>query len=156
MVHRFDKTWVFALIRPRAHRVYLVGDFNDWSTTAVAMERLPDGRWAAALDLEPGVYRFRYYADGVWLTDYAAFGLQRNPSGQFDSVLWLPPGAETRGPTDAAMPGMPEAGSDRPEPRVTGVGAALDTVEPRGSRFDRRRGRGRAVRTTDPRVLEEE
>lgn len=154
MVHRFGETWVFTLIRPRAHRVYLVGDFNAWSTTAVAMDRLADGRWAAVLELGPGVYRFRYYADGVWLTDFAAFGVERNRSGQFDSVLWVPAGAAEKGKGDAAISEVAVVpGSDPSEPRVAGVGAALDTVEPRDRRVVR--PRGQAARAVDPRVLEE-
>jgi len=45
------------------------------------MSRSDDGFWTAVLDLAPGEYAFRYYADGQWFVDYAAFGLQNGPWG---------------------------------------------------------------------------
>jgi len=36
------------------------------------------------------VYEFRYFADGRWFTDYAAFGLTRNPFREMNSVLRIP------------------------------------------------------------------
>jgi len=50
------------------------------------MRREPDGNWHAKVDLPPGVYRFRYRADGEWFTDYAAFGLEPSEFGM-DSIL---------------------------------------------------------------------
>lgn len=87
MVNRSGSHWIFQLIRPGAREVYLVGDFNGWSCGATPMTRNSAGLWEQVLVLPPGVYRFRYYADGQWLTDYAAYGVQRNPLGDFDSVL---------------------------------------------------------------------
>jgi 1,4-alpha-glucan branching enzyme len=89
MVQRKQGLWVFTLIRPLAHRVYLVGDFNGWSQT-IQMQRNPQGLWEATLALQPGMYRFRYHADGQWLTDYAAFGIERNHCGEYDSILFVP------------------------------------------------------------------
>lgn len=90
MVSRTPAGWRFLLIRPRAGRAYLVGDFNGWSTAAIQMQPGPDGQFEATLDLDPGTYRFRYFVDGVWMIDYAAFGLERNAQGQWDSVLFVP------------------------------------------------------------------
>ncbi|MHB1155743.1 MAG: isoamylase early set domain-containing protein [Phycisphaerales bacterium] len=87
MVKRSGNQWVFELIRPRASEVFLAGDFNGWSPHATPMRLNSAGLWQCELTLPPGVYRFRYRADGQWLTDYAAFGVQRNPLGDFDSVL---------------------------------------------------------------------
>lgn len=87
MVKRSGNQWVFELIRPRANEVFLAGDFNGWSSHATPMRRNNAGLWQCELTLPPGVYRFRYRADGQWLTDYAAYGVQRNPLGDFDSVL---------------------------------------------------------------------
>lgn len=92
MVHRIGRHCRFRLIRPTARRVYLVGDFNDWSPTAVAMERLAGGVWQAHLDLPPGTYRFRYFVDQRWETDFAAFGIERNANGQWDSIVYIPDG----------------------------------------------------------------
>jgi len=90
MVHREGRHCRFRLIRPNAKRVYLVGDFNHWSTTAIEMTRCPDGVWQTELDMPPGVYRFRYHVDGQWQTDFAAFGIERSNTGEWDSIVYVP------------------------------------------------------------------
>lgn len=106
MVSCVDGKWMFRVVCPDAHRVYLVGDFNNWSRTAVAMDPVGRGVWVTALALSPGEYRFRYFADGRWLNDYAAFGLAPNDMGDWDSVLWVPDPAEDRPePVAEAPPG---------------------------------------------------
>ncbi len=90
MVSRTEAGWRFRLLRPGAQRAYLVGDFNGWSTTAIQMPRIADGLFEVVIDLEPGTYRFRYFVDGMWLIDYAAFGLERNTYGQWDAVVYVP------------------------------------------------------------------
>ncbi len=57
-----------------ANHVFLVGDFNDWDETAAPMKPLKDGRFKAALELEPGrEYQFRYLVNGdEWHNDWDA------------------------------------------------------------------------------------
>ena len=76
----------FSFYCPTACRVCLVGDFNSWLPEELAMRRDADGYWRARLVLRPGVYASRYYADGRWYTDYAAFGSEPGPHGH-NSVL---------------------------------------------------------------------
>jgi 1,4-alpha-glucan branching enzyme len=90
MVSRTHGGWRFELIRPGAQRAYLVGDFNGWSTTAIQMTTDTRGLFHTTIDLEPGTYHFRYFVDDMWLVDYAAFGLDRNTLGQWDSVVYVP------------------------------------------------------------------
>ena len=46
---------------PKAKKVHLVGDFNDWNEKATPMERLKDGTFKVVLDLDAGqAYSFRY------------------------------------------------------------------------------------------------
>jgi hypothetical protein len=45
-----------------ASRVDLVGDWTGWQP--VPLKRRPDGRWAVAVDLAPGVHRFNLVVDG--------------------------------------------------------------------------------------------
>lgn len=90
MVIRSAGKCIFRVIRPHARRVYLVGDFNCWSRTAIAMEPIARGVWQTTLMLPPGTYRFRYFTDEGWLIDYAAFGLLPNGFGGWDSVVWVP------------------------------------------------------------------
>ncbi len=80
----------FRLFRPGAQQVRLAGDFNGWSTAATPMHPEPDGHWVCELELAPGSYQFRYFADDTWLLDCAAFGLQLGPFG-WNSVVYVRP-----------------------------------------------------------------
>ncbi len=79
----------FRFFRPGASKVFLAGDFNDWRTDQVRMVRHQDGYWTAKLPLEAGDYKFRYVADGLWYTDFAASGVEPGDFG-FDSLLRVP------------------------------------------------------------------
>jgi len=48
--------------------VHVVGEFNNWSTTATPMKRLHSGGFTTSLELRPGQrYQFRYLFDGhLW------------------------------------------------------------------------------------------
>lgn len=94
MVSIRGRTCVFELVYPRARRVHLVGDFNGWTEAALAMDHDGRGLWYTVLELPPGTYRFRYFVDGQWVNDYAAFGLERNAEGQWDSILVVPGAAD--------------------------------------------------------------
>ncbi|MDD2604852.1 MAG: isoamylase early set domain-containing protein [Desulfobacterales bacterium] len=61
--------------------VHLVGDFNDWSTSASPLKRRKDGSFNITLDFAIGKdYQFRYLVDGLtWLNDPQADGYV--PSG---------------------------------------------------------------------------
>jgi 1,4-alpha-glucan branching enzyme len=82
----------FRFYRPGASRVWLVGDFNHWRAGQLQMFRQQDGYWMLKLGLPPGEYRFRYVADGLWYTDFAAFGVEPGRFG-LDSVLRVAPQA---------------------------------------------------------------
>jgi hypothetical protein len=70
--------------------VYLVGDFCQWQIDHLPMRRVNGHEWMLMLRLPPGVYEFRYLAEGKWFTDFAAFGLNRNHLRDFNSVLRVP------------------------------------------------------------------
>jgi 1,4-alpha-glucan branching enzyme len=75
-----------------AERVNLVGEFNDWDTTATPMSRnRSDANWKATVELPAGGrYRFRYLIDGKeWLNDWHADDHVDNPYGSYDSVVDL-------------------------------------------------------------------
>jgi 1,4-alpha-glucan branching enzyme len=81
-----------------AERVNLVGEFNDWDTTATTMVRgRSDANWKATVDLPAGQrFRFRYLVDGKeWLNDWHADDHVENPYGSFDSVVDLTNPGET-------------------------------------------------------------
>ena len=88
-----------------AERLNLVGEFNDWDTTATPMSL---GRshidWQATLELEAGRrYGFRYLLDGKeWLNDWHADDHVANAYGSYDSVLDLAGSGQT--PMPRAVP----------------------------------------------------
>lgn len=102
-----DGTVQFTFICPQAEQVTIAGDFNGWQNT-FAMTRLDEKCWRSRMQLAPGLYQFRYCADGQWFNDYAAFGLEQGPFG-LNSVLKVeparrrPPGAALRSPDNAAL-----------------------------------------------------
>ena len=69
--------------------VYLAGSFNNWSTSATKMTKNSDGVWSATVDLEPGVYEYKYVVDGEWILDP-----NNGVSGGYDgnSVVVVPSG----------------------------------------------------------------
>jgi 1,4-alpha-glucan branching enzyme len=80
-----------------AERVNLVGEFNDWDTTATPMTRgRSDANWKAVVELKKGQrYRFRYLVEGrEWLNDWHADDHVENPYGSYDSVVDLVEGDE--------------------------------------------------------------
>jgi len=83
----------FEFRRPSAGRVSIAGDFNGWQQDQLAMEPGPDGVWRANLRLPEGCFRFRYYADGQWFTDYAAFGVEPGPYGPV-GIVYVPSGPQ--------------------------------------------------------------
>ncbi|MEX2214268.1 MAG: isoamylase early set domain-containing protein [Phycisphaeraceae bacterium] len=77
---------------PVVQSVYLAGDFNDWSVSATPMARIALDLWYAEMKLPPGDYRFRYFTSHRgWMTDWAAFGVERNPFGDWNSIIHVPP-----------------------------------------------------------------
>ncbi len=78
----------FRFYRRGVRRVGVAGDFNGWDPGGLPMTSLGDGWWACRTRLAPGVYQFKYWADGEWLADYAAFGLAPGPHG-LNSVLYV-------------------------------------------------------------------
>jgi 1,4-alpha-glucan branching enzyme len=77
---------------PWVERVNLVGEFNDWDTTATPMQHDDsDTHWTVSVELQTGRrYRFRYLVDGKqWLNDWHADDQVENPYGSCDSVIDL-------------------------------------------------------------------
>lgn len=74
---------------PDAQGVAIVGDFNNWDTTASPMKKLKNGDFTITLELSRDrEYRFRYLIDGNhWENDWNADKYVRNPYGCDDSVV---------------------------------------------------------------------
>lgn len=126
----------FRFFRPHARSVCLAGDFNGWRWNEMWMSHQPDGYWAIGLTLRPGVYKFRYCADGECFTDYAAFGIEMGPFG-WDSVVRVavsPPAPRRRpaAPQWFAVRGAaqeaPAFAADSPHPPPAPVGRGQSTL----------------------------
>ncbi|WP_319524999.1 isoamylase early set domain-containing protein [uncultured Desulfosarcina sp.] len=71
---------------------HVVGEFNDWSTTANPMKRLKKGGFSTTVDLETGrSYQFRYLLEAShWENDSDADGYLPTPYGDSrNSVIQL-------------------------------------------------------------------
>ena len=66
-----------------ADKVSVVGDFNNWDSTAAELIKLKDGSFSQTLELESGkTYQFRYVADGkIWFNDEEADSYQDSGHG---------------------------------------------------------------------------
>ena len=71
----------FVCNAPGAKRVFLSGDFNDWSTSSHPMARQPDGAWFLQIQLHHGHHRYRFIVDGEPMLDPKAQGTTRNRNG---------------------------------------------------------------------------
>jgi len=71
---------------------HIVGEFNDWSTSATPMKKLKNGAFKATLNLETGrSYQFRYLlGESHWENDPEADGSMATPFGDsHNSVISL-------------------------------------------------------------------
>jgi 1,4-alpha-glucan branching enzyme len=70
-------------------KVYLCGDFNEWSQDGTPMTRRKDGRFTATVTLsQGGSYRFKYLLEGDrWENDPEADLYVDNGFGSKDSVV---------------------------------------------------------------------
>jgi 1,4-alpha-glucan branching enzyme len=71
-----------------AGRVCLAGTFNDWDPEARRLKRVRKGEplFLAVLDLEPGVYEYKYVVDGEWVCAPSAPQVE-NEHGTRNSVV---------------------------------------------------------------------
>ncbi len=69
-----------------SQRVILAGTFNNWDEEALAMKRTGDG-WELQLILPPGIYEYKFIADGQWMEDPDNPEKRVNQFNTFNSVL---------------------------------------------------------------------
>ncbi|NIM52607.1 MAG: hypothetical protein GTN78_05975 [Gemmatimonadales bacterium] len=79
----------FVVVAPGAATVSLVGDFNDWSTSATPMQVVEgNGIWSVTVPLGPGRYRYAFLVDGsTWLSDPSAPRALEDDFGRPNSVV---------------------------------------------------------------------
>ncbi|HVH10614.1 MAG TPA: isoamylase early set domain-containing protein [Gemmatimonadales bacterium] len=84
------RVYPFVVLAPRATRVSLVGDFNDWDAARTPMRRVGEKSavWTTVVPLAPGRYRYAFLADGArWLADPTAPLARDDEFGPPSSVL---------------------------------------------------------------------
>lgn len=67
--------------------IYIVGDFNNWIADENSRLTRENGCWKKDLNIKPGSYRYRFIIDGKWQEDPTNPNLEKNPFGEFDSLL---------------------------------------------------------------------
>lgn len=78
----------FALHRPGARRVALVGDFDGWSPTAIPMTRGADGTWTVSAELPRGRHAYAFVVDDtLWVTDPRAQTVRDADYGRDQSIV---------------------------------------------------------------------
>ena len=78
----------FRVWAPNARQVSVIGDFNNWNTSATPL-RLDDSGWHASVDLDADrAYHYRYLIDGSeWHNDWQADCYEPNEYGGDNSVV---------------------------------------------------------------------
>lgn len=69
-----------------AKEVVLSGSFSRWDEHYLKMNRTQNG-WELNLDLDPGVYEYKFIIDGNWIEDPANENKVRNEFNGFNSVI---------------------------------------------------------------------
>jgi 1,4-alpha-glucan branching enzyme len=71
----------FTFTAPKAKKVCIAGNFNDWNMTSMPMKKSADGIWKIKLKLSPGKYEYKFVVDGMWVNDFADLETAPNPFG---------------------------------------------------------------------------
>lgn len=78
----------FVYYGPEALQVSVAGDFNLWSQEAhlLANEK-GDGFWTCTIQLDPGIYEYKFLVDGEWMLDSNNPRRKENEIGGWNSVV---------------------------------------------------------------------
>ncbi len=79
---------VFVTLYPRAQKVQIAGDFNNWQPAKTVMQKVGvSGVWQTKLKLPKGKYHYRLVVDGQWHQDPYNESTELNPFGDYNSLL---------------------------------------------------------------------
>ena len=70
--------------------VALAGSFNEWNQSQLIFGR-EGNDWVCRMDLEPGVYRYKFIVDGDWLLDPTNPDTVEDEAGNVNNVLEIKP-----------------------------------------------------------------
>jgi len=77
------------LYAPEAHRVNLVGDFNNWNKESLPAKKGSQGTWKVKVNLKPGKYQYKFFVDSNWWNDPKAETQTPNPFGTQNSIITI-------------------------------------------------------------------
>jgi hypothetical protein len=66
--------------------VVLVGTFNEWNQSQLLFAR-EEGGWVCRIDLDPGVYQYKFVVDGDWLLDPSNSDTAEDEAGNVNNVI---------------------------------------------------------------------
>jgi len=75
---------------PEAEAVFLSGSFNGWNPEANPLKKNREDVWSTVVNLFPGIYEYRFIADGLWKNDPACDQYYLNRYGDYNCVLMVP------------------------------------------------------------------
>ena len=75
---------------PEAHIVALAGSFNLWNQSQLLFGREGD-EWVCRVDLDPGLYTYKFVVDGNWLLDPSNPSTQEDEAGNVNNVIEVKP-----------------------------------------------------------------
>jgi 1,4-alpha-glucan branching enzyme len=74
-------------MNPKAQKVCVAGEFNNWSSDANPMLRTAGGGWVLQLELPTGTHQYLFTVDGKWVPDPKAMLSHPNSHGGNNSVI---------------------------------------------------------------------
>ena len=70
--------------------VVLTGTFNSWNQSQLVFGREGDA-WVCRIDLDPGVYQYKFIVDGNWLLDPSNPQTAEDEAGNVNNLLEVKP-----------------------------------------------------------------
>lgn len=78
----------FAYKAPEVKELSLVGDFNEWNTSATPLKKSKNGTFKVILDLDVNKsYEYKFVADGEYVNDNEAEALVYNDYANSENCL---------------------------------------------------------------------
>lgn len=71
-----------------AEKVYLAGDFNNWTPNSLSMKRIGD-EWIFSVHLSVGKHLYKFIVDSQWMIDPGNQLWEDNEYGTNNSVIWI-------------------------------------------------------------------
>lgn len=81
------KSVTFKLAAPRAKKVSIVGNFNNWDIKSHLAKKDLKGNWSTRVSLKPGRYEYKFFVDGNWINDPSCKNSVTNSFGSQNSLV---------------------------------------------------------------------